>query len=184
LTKIKFAHFFESQVNNSLTKEAITRKRKGCVTWIIMFRGLLCNYCISITFLKLMMVKYQLTVALFTYTYNLVPRPPIDSHFVKYLFFRGRDYNVRSKKSPIFKSIIGSGAYHFMVLLAAILSSVTLQLLLRHFDEKNDVWSLTFWRSSVQIGLSAPFCVKDSWRRKNRISVQEKCAPSITVSVS
>jgi hypothetical protein len=38
------------------SKEAIARKRKGCVTEILMFRGLLSNYCVSIPFLKLMMV--------------------------------------------------------------------------------------------------------------------------------
>jgi hypothetical protein len=43
-------------LKNSWTKEAIARKRKGCVTYILMFRGLLSNYCVAIPYLKLMMV--------------------------------------------------------------------------------------------------------------------------------
>jgi hypothetical protein len=44
----------KSAVHNRLTKQVIGWKRKGCVTLIIMFRGLLSNYCVSIPFLKLM----------------------------------------------------------------------------------------------------------------------------------
>jgi hypothetical protein len=47
----------KSALHNSWTKEEIVRKRKGCVTYIIMFQVLLSNYCVSIPFLKLMMVN-------------------------------------------------------------------------------------------------------------------------------
>jgi hypothetical protein len=48
----------KSQKSAVCTQQLVERRnKKGCVTYIIMFRGLLCNYCVSIPFLKLMMLN-------------------------------------------------------------------------------------------------------------------------------